>query len=289
MKDKKKEPKVPGKKKRILAEKYNSSNKKRGGGEKDSRKFTGRKRGKKSGKKNFSSKKRFHQPSIKKIRQQAIEKIAEQYQITYDMAGQVFSKKISPERAKMLSELAIYKKIHYEYSRFNEAYEKKEKIVLFLHEHRQMVGRITKMKKYDFFFLPEGSEKEEELAKLSVKYIVTPTHLQTLSKLIKQDKKFAREKKELIVKKKERNHIKNKTLFPLMLKRVVVLLTTLDGDIIRGLIAGFSRYEIQINLKNGTPVIVLRHSVANITDKEKKESYIKKKLPQKSNAEKNQK
>ena len=65
----------------------------------------------------------------------------------------------------------------------------------------------------------------------------------------------------------KRYHVKNKTLFPLMKEKKVVFMTLLEGEIVRGIIAGFSRYEITVNLKGGIPVTVLRHSIYDLRDK----------------------
>jgi hypothetical protein len=79
---------------------------------------------------------------------------------------------------------------------------------------------------------------------------------------------------EPIVSPKERHHIKNKTLFPLMQDREVLFFTLLEGEIIRGLVAAFSRYDLTVSLKGGIPVTVLRHSILDVRDK-KGRCYLK--------------
>lgn len=64
-----------------------------------------------------------------------------------------------------------------------------------------------------------------------------------------------------------RNFVKNKSLYPLMKDKEVVFFTLLEGEIIRGVITGFSRYDISINLKNGNPVTILRHSIHDLRNK----------------------
>ena len=58
----------------------------------------------------------------------------------------------------------------------------------------------------------------------------------------------------------------------------VIFLTTLEGDVIRGIVGGFNQYEFKINMKGGVPAVVLRHAVYDLNDKEKKVSYLKKKV-----------
>ena len=53
-----------------------------------------------------------------------------------------------------------------------------------------------------------------------------------------------------------------------MHEKKVVFFTLLEGEIIRGIIADFSRYDITVNLKGGIPVTILRPAVYDIRDKE---------------------
>ena len=52
-----------------------------------------------------------------------------------------------------------------------------------------------------------------------------------------------------------------------MNERQVLFFTLLEGEIIRGIAADFSRYDITVHLKGGIPVILLRHSVYDLRDK----------------------
>ena len=65
-----------------------------------------------------------------------------------------------------------------------------------------------------------------------------------------------------------RHHVKNKSLFVLMQDREVVFFTLLEGEVIRGVISAFSRYDITVNLKGGLPVVLLRHSIYDLRDKQ---------------------
>ena len=72
---------------------------------------------------------------------------------------------------------------------------------------------------------------------------------------------------EPIVSPSRRRFVKNKSLFPLMKEKEVVLITLLEGEMIRGIIEGFTRYDITINVKGGRPVTVLRHCLYDMRDK----------------------
>ena len=66
---------------------------------------------------------------------------------------------------------------------------------------------------------------------------------------------------------KHRNFIKNKTLFPLMKEKRVLFFTLIEGEMIRGVVTDFSRYDITVSLKGSVPVTVLRHAVYDLRDK----------------------
>lgn len=86
---------------------------------------------------------------------------------------------------------------------------------------------------------------------------------------------------EPIIFPKNRHYIKNKTLFPLMQQREVLFFTLLEGEIIRGVVLAFSRYDLTVGLKGGIPVVVLRHAVLDVRDK-KGRCYLKSHVMRKS-------
>jgi hypothetical protein len=51
-----------------------------------------------------------------------------------------------------------------------------------------------------------------------------------------------------------------------MQQREVLFFTLLEGEVIRGLVLAFSRYDLTIGLKGGIPIAVLRHSVLDVRD-----------------------
>ena len=53
-----------------------------------------------------------------------------------------------------------------------------------------------------------------------------------------------------------RRHVKNKSLFVLMKDREVAFFTLLEGEIVRGIVSDFSRYDITVHIKGGLPVVL---------------------------------
>jgi len=52
-----------------------------------------------------------------------------------------------------------------------------------------------------------------------------------------------------------------------MQNRTVLLFTTLEGAVLRGLVGGIHRYELTLFLKGGVPVTLLRHAIFDVRDK----------------------
>ena len=52
-----------------------------------------------------------------------------------------------------------------------------------------------------------------------------------------------------------------------MKERTILFFTLLEGKIIKGIVAGFSRYEITVNLKVGMPITILQHGIYDLRNK----------------------
>ena len=68
--------------------------------------------------------------------------------------------------------------------------------------------------------------------------------------------------------------MKSKSLFVLMKDREVVLFTLVEGETVRGIIGEFSRYDITVHVKEGLPVVLLRHSIHDLRSKRER-CYLK--------------
>ena len=123
--------------------------------------------------------------------------------------------------------------------------------------------------KYDVKVQIEGGG-DGLLAKTDIKIIYLDNLSESVRPLLKTDEKIRNLSLEPIIPPSKRHHIKNKTLFPLMKERHLLFFTLLEGEIVRGIVAGFNRYEITVNLKGGVPVTILRHAVYDLRDKRKR-------------------
>jgi sRNA-binding regulator protein Hfq len=167
---------------------------------------------------------------------------------------------------KYLSGLQEYLDVNYDTSIFDQALASKEHWEVHLYGHRIIKAIVLENLKYDVKIQIKGGG-DKLLAKTDIKIIYPENMSESVRPLLKEDEKIRALSLEPIIPPQKRHHIKNKSLFPLMKDRRLLFFTLLEGEIVRGIVAGFSRYEITVNLKGGVPVTILRHAVYDLRDK----------------------
>ena len=165
-----------------------------------------------------------------------------------------------------LSGLKEYIDELYNISIFDQALASNQLWELHLHNHRIIKAKITKNLRYDLKIIIHGAG-DKEMPKTDVKLIYPEDRAETVKPLIKSDEKVRGLGLEPIISPGNRHHIKNKSLFPLMKEKPVLFFTLLEGEVVKGIVAGFSRYEITVSLKGGIPVTILRHSIYDLREK----------------------
>lgn len=161
----------------------------------------------------------------------------------------------------------------YNSSIFDQALDCKQPWEFHLHVYRVARATILENLTYDLKVNIKG-RGEEVLPKIQIKFLCQADVAESVRPLIKIDEKIKALGLGPILSPARRFFIKNKSLFPLMKEKQVVFFTLLEGEIIRGVITGFSRYEITVKLKGGVPVTILRHSIYDLRDK-KGRSFLK--------------
>ncbi len=162
---------------------------------------------------------------------------------------------------------------HYQHSIFDQAKDSGVPWEIHLHGHRIVNVRILENLPYDLNAHVEG-EGPVLIQKTDIKLIYTAGVGEQVRPLIKTEKEVMDLTLLPIRSPSRRHHVKNKSLFPLMKDREVLFFTLLEGEMVKGIIADFSRYEITVNLKGGAPVTILRHAIYDLRDKRGR-SYLK--------------
>lgn len=153
----------------------------------------------------------------------------------------------------------------YANSVFDDAIQSGVPYTLHLHGHKSVSAIIKEDLIFDIRADLAGTE--EIVQKIQIKYLHSSDLNDAIKPLIKEDKKVKQLALEPISRPHERYFVKNKNLFPLMKEREVLFFTLLEGDLIRGVISDFSRYDITIHLKGGIPLTILRHSIYDVKNK----------------------
>jgi hypothetical protein len=154
----------------------------------------------------------------------------------------------------------------YQLSVFDRALEGQGVWELHLHGRRVVRARFEENLVYDVKCDIEG-EGAKVFQKTDIKLLYPADLSDRVRPLVKTDKKIAGLGLEPIIPAGKRYHIKNKSLFPLMKEKTVLFFVLLEGELIRGIIGDFSRYEIDVRLKGGVPVTILRHGIYDLHDK----------------------
>jgi sRNA-binding regulator protein Hfq len=135
-----------------------------------------------------------------------------------------------------------------------------------LHGHSVLRGVVLENRKWDITLDIAGKEKEE-LQKIQVNYLYPADLSESVKPLIKTDKRVESMNIEPILSPQKRYFVKNKSLFPLMKEKEVLLFTLLDGEVLRGIVTEFSRYDVTLSMKGGVLVTILRHAVYDLRNK----------------------
>ena len=165
-----------------------------------------------------------------------------------------------------LAGLEEYLEEFYNKSIFEQVLDSGEPWQFYLHGHRTIRGRALENLTYDLKVDMEA-QQEKVLSKVEIK-LLYPAHLdESVRPLIKTDEEVQKLGLNPILSPRQRYFVKNKSLFPLMKGQEVVLFTLLEGEVIKGIITDFSRYEITVSMKEGSPVTILRHSIYDLRNK----------------------
>lgn len=149
---------------------------------------------------------------------------------------------------------------------FAEAMQAQTPWVLHVHGQRIVQARIVGNDVYDVH-LETADGQRNVLPKLQIKLTYPAACADAVPRLLKSDPTVRVKGLQTIQAVRERHFIKNKTLFLLRQDRQVAFLTLLEGEVVRGIVADFSQYDIVVHLKGGLSVVILRHSVYDARDK----------------------
>lgn len=132
---------------------------------------------------------------------------------------------------------------------------------LALHGHKRVRGKVLSNGKYDFQFLEDGKADPIEIHKTHIKYGYAPADFKTLRKVHSIDNHVKKQKLDPIMRVKDRHHFKNLTLQRSMDEGIEIEVISLEGDVFKGVVTWFGRWEFGLRVKGGAEIIIFRHAV----------------------------
>lgn len=135
-------------------------------------------------------------------------------------------------------------------------------LVLQLHGGDTAKGVVGEVAAYTFT-IGEGDDARE-IHKLEAKYAYDASAWKLVKKAVKTDKRIATEGRRPEVRPQDRYSCSDKRLFGYLDRSVEVVATLLDGDVLRGTVSWFGRYEFGLMVKGGAEITVFRHALRDL-------------------------
>lgn len=129
-----------------------------------------------------------------------------------------------------------------------------------VHGRRVLTGVVTATDAYHAHVQVEG-EEPEQLHKLQFKFAYAPGDWKRVKKAFRKDKALSKEPREPIPRPQDRYTISDKRLFRYLDQGVQVEVTLLEGEMVRGAVAWFGRYEFGMTVKGDVEVTIFRHAL----------------------------
>ncbi len=125
---------------------------------------------------------------------------------------------------------------------------------------------IRESRQYELLLQPVKGGDPGELHKLQVKFLYRSKDRKALRKSLSFDKAYKGVVAEPIWRIQDRYPCHDKVLFPWYEAGTRLRITTVEGEQLSGPIRWFNRYEVGLELKNGSEVVVLRHAFADVSE-----------------------
>jgi sRNA-binding regulator protein Hfq len=191
--------------------------------------------------------------------------LVRKHEIPRSLAAQVALGQADLEAVLLKRELDAYVTLHREKSVLAERLEDKKPVGLALHGQRTMLGIIQDVDVYEFKLLVEGTAEPILLHKLQAKYAWDPDEYKLVKKGIDASKD-GRKATEPIWKPQDRYPCSDKRLFAYKKADKVVLAHLLEGEVLRGRVTWFGRWEFGLAMRAGGTATVFRHALKQLEE-----------------------
>ncbi|MCA9297923.1 MAG: hypothetical protein H6737_12850 [Alphaproteobacteria bacterium] len=192
-------------------------------------------------------------------RKDKVNRLVEDHDLTRALATQVAMGHVDLEiilRRRRLKE-------HRDENRDRSVLEVGNRLTLGLHGRRLVTGTVVDTSPYSVTIKPDDGEPEE-IHKLQIKLAYSPDDWKRAKKAIRTDKNLAKSPREPIPRPQDRYGCSDKRLFSYVDRGEEIVVTLLEGEVVRGKVLWFSRYEIALQVRGETDIVVLRHALHDV-------------------------
>lgn len=196
-------------------------------------------------------------------RKDRVQRLVDEYGLSHALATQVAMGHADLDQILRRQRLERHREAHRERSWL----ETGRPVTLGLHGKRVVTGSVEEVTPYLFRFTfekPADGVTSEEIHKLQVKYAYSPDDWKRAKKAIKIDKVLSAEPRGPVVRPQDRYGCSDKRLFSYVDRGSEITVTLLEGEILRGRVGWFSRYEIGLEIRGETEIGVFRHALVDV-------------------------
>jgi sRNA-binding regulator protein Hfq len=202
----------------------------------------------------------------KMAQRDSVNKMMEKYALSRALATQIALGQASLELVLATRRMDDHRTTHRVRSILDESQASGEPVTLLLHGRRRITGKVLLVDSYMFRVENEEGGAVEDIHKLQVKAAFHPEAYKRVRKTMKFDKALEKEPRPPVPRPQDRYTCSDKRLFRYMDERVEVVATTLEGEVFRGHVEWFSRFEFALGLKGDASVVVFRHALHDLIE-----------------------
>jgi hypothetical protein len=198
------------------------------------------------------------------MRQERFERLVKHDGLDPSLAGQVASGHLSKERAQVVTKIRRFRKYPLDHDALKVGELDKGKVLIGLFERGWLVGTITVARVYDFDFVADGASEPETLLKHNVKLVAAAGDADIVRAAMGADEAIKAAGLAATIDRTERVRPSDDRLLSVVEADKPIALTLRDGDVIRGEIVSFGRWDVALQVGEGEhrPVVqVLFHAL----------------------------
>ncbi|MBT3217660.1 MAG: hypothetical protein HN348_01095 [Proteobacteria bacterium] len=198
------------------------------------------------------------------VQQDQVKRLMERHDLSRALATQIAMGHADLDTVLARRRMEEHREQNRSRSKVVEASVTKVPVVLGLHGKRRITAVIDSVDSYTFQVIPEKGEVEE-IHKLQLKYICGVDDYKQLRKVLRTNKALSKNPLEPVEKPQDRYSCGDRRLFQYLDRGKEVEITLLEGEIIRGVVVWFSRFEFCLRVRSRANVVILRHALHNLT------------------------